>query len=220
MKGLKDRDYTEEFFTPISKNSALCYDLNLVFPFVCNQLNHLRDLSMLYVGRHAAMMEKLKTFVGERGCEIVFVPEDRSLEKLSVIFIDLFYEYDFVEERQGIKRPQKHMYFSAYKKSTIKHVKAAIALEKKRRRLGYAPAKFIFIGLEHTWAKRKFFHYFELALTQYSSHVSYGYVTEEACKRGGAHMRKIREYFYYARQVKKIIRKGKETIQYLRGSSR
>jgi hypothetical protein len=190
--------YSEEYFSGISMNSSLYYERERVFPFIINALEYIKNLRALYVGDHPAMVRDFGKL--SDGLEMDYLLELESLgaetrdrwayretighrdradisEKvlnLNLIVVDLFYNGTFTEPGPGVRIPVEDNGFERYKRDLTERLEFAVSVESQRIDKGCSPAKFVFIGLQHTWAEEPFSRPFNLAHTQYASHVTFG----------------------------------------------
>lgn len=190
--------YSEEYLSGISYNSSLFYKTDIVLPFIMNTLEYIKHLKVLYVGDHSEMVQvfwKLSgalkidylielEFLGTEMNDRWSYKETFSLVEgldisdkvmhLDFVLVDLFYKGSFTEPITGIHIPVEGGEFDRYKMEMTKKLEFAVLLESQRIEKGLPPAKFVFIGLQHTWAEAVFSHHFNLAHTQYASHVTFG----------------------------------------------
>ena len=188
--------YSEEYFSEISFNSSLYYELDIVFPFIINTLEYMNNLKVLYIGDHSEILQAFlklsNTFKIDYLIELetlgikdqwsyreIFNREEgpdisEKVMNLDFVLVDLFYKGNYTEPRAGVRIPVEGDEFDKYKMNMIKKLDFAVSVESDRIEKGFSPAKFVFIGLQHTWAEEAFSRYFNIAHTQYASHVTFG----------------------------------------------
>lgn len=229
--------YSEESFSGISFNSPTLYKMDNVFPFIINTFEYMNDLKVLYVGDHPKMLQSFEELsrvlnvdylieIESFGVRIkdqwsyreIFSKKEVSdisekVRNLDFVLVDLFYKGLFTEPRPGIFIPVEGDEFNRYKMDLTKKLEFIVSVETERIDKGLHPAKFVFIGLGHTWAEESFSHFFNLSHTQYSSHVTFGSLRYFYEKKEQDYEERIRFFEKKLKDSEQIVRQSENELR-------